>query len=151
MRCTTRLAFGAEVNGNPLGWVVDTGATYSLLEESQSSRLHLTFIQKDRPELGSFLRKDVEGRAVGLRGIGLGTRRLRVVCLPSLSVGSQTWQQVQIGAADFKVSELGDGGNSTADLHGLFGSELLAAHGALIDCSSLVLWFQPDGAQRTGR
>jgi len=33
---------------------------------------------------------------------------------------------------------------SKADIHGLFGADMLMRHGAVVDFSSLTIWLRPD-------
>ena len=142
VRCPRHLVMAAKTDGQPFGWAVDTGASYSLIEDSERVRLNLKLVE--HTPLGTFLPSTVEARGLGLLGHGLGTHVLRVACLPTFEVGARTWHDLYVGVEDVKLSELGDGGNSTADIHGIFGAELLAGHGAVIDFSSLTLWLRPD-------
>ncbi|MGD1031611.1 MAG: pepsin/retropepsin-like aspartic protease family protein [Opitutaceae bacterium] len=142
IRCTNRLVVNAITDGEPLGWMIDTGANYSLLEESERVLLNLKPVE--RPSLGTFLPNDAEGRGSGLNSRGLGTHDLKVVCLQTLKVGPQTWRNLYVGVEDIKISKLGDSGRSMADVHGILGAELLVGHGAVIDFSSLTLWLRPD-------
>ena len=144
IRCTSRLILAAGMGGQTLGWMVDTGASYSVIEESARARLKLKLVKKERPDIGSYLPSDVEGWNIGLQGLGLGTHRLRVVRLPALRIGPQTWRDLYVGVADFDLSQMNDTADSAVDIHGLLGAELLASHGALIDFSSMTIWLRPN-------
>jgi hypothetical protein len=142
IRCTNRLVVSAITDGEPFGWMIDTGSSHSLIDDSERERLKLKPVEQS--PLGTFLPSSVEGRGNGLNGHGLGTHTLRVVCLPTLTVGPQTWHDLYVGVEEVKLSKPGDGADSNADIHGILGDELLIRHGAVIDFSSLTLWLRPD-------
>jgi hypothetical protein len=112
------------------------------MEDSERVRLNLKPVE--RVPAGTLIPISVEGRGYGLNGRGLGTRILRVVHLPSLELGPQTWQDVYVGVEDLESRGLSEGGDQKANPHAILGDELLARHGAVIDFSSLTLWLRPD-------
>jgi len=142
IRCTRRLIMASKAGDQPFGWIIDTGSMYSLMEDSERVKLHLRPV--DRTPVGSFIPSSAEGRGYGLNGHGLGTHKMQAVCLPDLTVGPQTWHDLYVGVADLNIADLNRGDKTKADIHGLFGAELLMRHGAVIDFSSLTIWLRPD-------
>jgi hypothetical protein len=142
VRCTRRLIMKSKAGDQPFAWIVDTGSMYTLIEESERVELNLKPVE--HVLAGSFIPSNVEGRGYGLNGHGLGTHKMQVVCLPELTVGPQAWHNLYVGVSDLNIADLNRGNEPKADVHGLFGAELLMRHGAVIDFSSLTLWLRPD-------
>ena len=141
-RDSERFVLFARINEKKVVLLVDTGAMFTLMEDSERVRLNLK--PADRAPVGSFIPSSVEGWGYGLKGHGLGTQRMQAVCLPELTVGPQTWHDLYVGVADLDIADLNRGDESKGDVHGLFGAELLVRHGAVIDFSSLTIWLRPD-------
>ncbi len=137
-----RMIIKGEIRGHPTDWIVDTGARYSFLEESELSRLKVK--REQRSETGTNIPADLEGRLIGLQRIGLGTHRLTVARLSDLTVGERSWGNVYVGIVDMKMSELKGTEPISPNVHGFFGADFLLAHGGLIDFSTWILWFPPE-------
>jgi hypothetical protein len=142
IRCTRRLIMASMAGDRPFGWIVDTGATFTVIEDSYRVKLNLKPVE--HVVAGSFIPSNVEGKGYGLNGHGLGTHKQQVVCLPELAVGPQTWHNLYVGVSDLNIADLARDDKSKADIHGLFGADLLMRHGAVIDFSSQTIWLRPD-------
>jgi len=142
MRPGILLEINAEANGKSLAAGVDTGADFSLIDESQMPRLSLIAIKQDRPETGTLIPNELNGRVVGVGSIG--AHKLRVTTLNTFRLGSTEWKNLHFGIADLKAWNLGKPSAPAEHLQALLGSDFLLSHGALIDFSSRKLWLSPE-------
>ena len=130
LRCREEMTLtcSGQVAGNPLELLVDTGAAWSCLDWRQAEAWGL----KPRPS------------ATRLSGAGhTGTRGLAVAEVKSLRLGSVEISKVTLGLVALGDWGLAQEGKSLSEVKGLLGGEILAAHGAIIDCGGLKLWLQP--------
>jgi len=140
-----RLEIDSQVNQQPFAWMLDTGAVFSLMEESERISLKLPTIRL--ASTGSFLPLNVEGQVVGFKTGGLGDHQAKVVSLPTLAIGPRTWERVNVAVTDLKPTDF-DRTAEAIHLHGMLGSNFLVDEGAIIDFSSQTLWFRRPRAQR---
>jgi hypothetical protein len=146
-RLSTQLTGGLRIecmaNDTPVTLLVDTGCNISVLDESQTDRLGLTFVRENRPATGSLIPEEVSGRGVGVGEIG--THKFRVAKLRSLQLGSAKWQNVNVAIGNLKYWGLAKSPENKEETQGLFGIDELTKHGVLIDYSSRKLWLRPEG------
>jgi hypothetical protein len=139
----SRAMVEGKINDEPITWLVDTGASFTMLEEDMITHYQARRVQES--SLGSNIPRDLEGIAGGLEGIGLGRHRLTAARVAKLTVGGRTWPNVAIGIIDIKLSQIETlRGAPKSDVCGFLGADLLLAHGAIIDFSSRILWLPPD-------
>lgn len=115
-----------KVNGEPMEFLVDSGAAWSCLDQRQSARLKLKAMASP----------------ARITGAGAtGTRPVAVVEVKSLQVG-----EVNLSST-LALFDLADWGFAAPDqtlkeIQGIFGGELLKATSAVIDCHKLKLWIK---------
>ncbi|MBI3848868.1 MAG: aspartyl protease family protein [Verrucomicrobia bacterium] len=118
----------AKANGEPMKLLVDTGATWSMVDKHQVQRLHL------QPSVTAW----------EVAGLGkIGKHRVSVTRLKSLELG-----EIKAMRAEFGVAEMGDWGiagpkGELQDVDGVMGLDQLVLNSAFIDCRSLKLWLKP--------
>ncbi len=132
----------AEMNGQTVKLLVDTGAFATIVDDSQVARLGLKRLKSASPPTGSHIREDVEGRVFGAGEIG--REALYASDVKSFRIASQPWKRVQVGVADLVKWGLAKPGTRDQENQGLLGAELLVQHHALIDFSSGRLWLLPE-------
>lgn len=131
----------AKVNGQPLRLIVDTGAPFTQLDESQLKSLGLSVVMQTTPPAGSLIPEEAAGQVVGVGKIG--AHKLRVTTVKNFQIGAKTWQNIHLGVTNLKAWGLLQPGTGLEDEAGLLGRDLLAGQGALIDFASRKLWFRP--------
>jgi len=131
----------ARMNGHPVVLAVDTGATVSVLAESLIKPLNLVLFRQETPSTGSHIPDNVTGEVIGVGKIG--AHKLRLVTVNLLEIGVRNWANVHFGVANLKDWGISKPGSPGADIEGLFGAEMLAGHGALIDFAGGKLWLSP--------
>ena len=138
------LTVAAKLNGEMSRLVVDTGATFSLLDNALAKHLGLTAVKQDEPRLGSLMRKDWSANIVGFGKIG--AHNMWVTTVKSWELGSLQWTNVHVGVVDLKSWDLAEPGTRSENVRGILGREMLTARGALIDYHGRKLWFRPSEA-----
>lgn len=115
----------AKINDEPIKLVVDTGATWNLLDErwGRSRRLALS---------------DTNVRVVGIGEIG--SHPMQVTQLQKFELGELVMKDASFGLTSLDAWGLSEGGKWMPDTHGLLGADTLAENGALIDYPSMTLW-----------
>jgi predicted aspartyl protease len=136
------MTIDVSINAQSVRLGVDTGATFSLLDESQFKRLGLVALNVKDINSNTISQGDAVGTITGFGNIG--NHQARVAILKSLQAGERTWKQVYFGVADLSAWKIGKSGGAVADVQGLFGSDLLTGHGALIDFAAGKVWFRPE-------
>jgi predicted aspartyl protease len=126
----------AHVNGHPLDMLVDTGASLSLIDQSQSKRLGLQTVKQEK--IGSYIPVDPDFVTVGFRGVG--AHKTRIVKLNSIHVAGVSWRTVYFGMVDLGAWQPGAEKKEKA-IHGILGPDSLAPEDVLIDFASRKLWF----------
>jgi predicted aspartyl protease len=135
-----RLLAPSQVNGEASDWVVDTGSFVTFLEDGEKKRLGLRQI-KQADLTGSMLGQNLSAPIIGLQRIGVGNRRLTVSMLSALALGEKTWRNIPIGLVDLNMAELQDPEFAGRNVHGFIGADFLRSYGALIDFSTMTIWF----------
>lgn len=131
----------AQVEGQTVRLLVDTGADFCLLDDGLASQLRLELLKRDRPKTGSRIRARQQGAIVGVNEIG--AHDLFGAQLKSLRLGAREWTGFDVGVANLKAWGLSESGRPGGDIQGLVGAELLIPSGALIDFSARRLWLLP--------
>ena len=136
------LTVDAKLNGEMTKLLVDTGATFSLVDSALAKHLRLSAVKQDEPPLGSLIRKEWSTNVVGVGKIG--AHKMWVTTVKTWGVGSLQWTNVHAGVVDLKSWDLAEPGSRSEEVQGILGREMLAARGALIDYHSRKLWFRPE-------
>jgi hypothetical protein len=129
-------------NGQSMRLVVDTGASFTVLDDSQIKQLGLTTIREESPATGTAIRQEMTGNLVGIGRVGM--HQIRVATLESLQIGTRKWRQVHVGLTSLEHWDLAKSGGPGEGIKGLLGPDLLNRHGALIDISNRKLWLRPE-------
>lgn len=132
------IAIESKINGENVRLLVDTGDSISVLDQQLAARLHLRSVKSDEPANGSLSRPEVKGNLVGFNQIG--THDTRIALLDSFQIGEKEWKNLSYGVTNLKAWKLLDEADPKKGLQGIFGQELLAANGALIDFANRKLW-----------
>jgi predicted aspartyl protease len=122
-------------------WVVDTGAAYSVLDETQIRRLSLMLEKVRAPETGTLVTHDISGRAAGVGKIG--AHKFRVTTPNALQIGAREWKNVRFEVMNLENWGIGVPGKAWETVQGMLGEDMLISSGALIDCAGGKLWFRP--------
>ena len=125
--------------------LVDTGAVYSMLDESQVGRLSLTMEKRQAAETGTLIPEELTGRAIGIGAIG--AHKFRVATLSAMQIGPRTWKNVHFGVVNMKSWGVGVPGRFGDKIQGVLGANFLMSSGALIDCEGGKIWFRPANAE----
>ncbi len=141
MDLQAELTVDATFNDRPMRLVVDTGAVWSVLHEPWAKELGLTALKRDRPDTGTYIHEDYRAYTVG---IGVARQEIRVATVKTLQIGPRKWNDVHFGMVNLKGWGIEQLGRPGREVHGLLGLEMLGARKALIDSSSLKLWFGPE-------
>src|SRR5581483_12153992 len=136
------IAIQARINDHAVKLVVDTGDGASVLDQGLAERLHLKPVKELQPDVGSLIPQDATGNLIGINKIGM--HRAWVALLASFEVGERRWRNMSYGVIDLKAWKLIDEKDPEHGPQGLFGQELLAAKGGLIDFANRKLWFRPE-------
>ena len=136
------LTVDAKLNGEMSKLLVDTGASFSLVDDGLAKHLGLAAVKQDEPPLGSLIRKEWSANVVGVGKIG--AHKMWVTTVKTWGVGSLQWTNVHAGVVDLKSWDLAEPGSRSEEVQGILGREMLAARGALIDYHSRKLWFRPE-------
>ena len=129
----------AQVNGEPVRLMIDTGSFVTVLHESQVSRFGLKPLRQGTT--GSFIPAEMQGGMVGLGSIG--KHKLRAVKVASLKLGSREWNNIPVGIGDLRAWGIERASPTGRELQGLLGIDMLRTQGALIDFASGKLWLRP--------
>lgn len=130
LRENVALIVPARIENDAFELLVDSGAAWTCLDRRQAEAWGL----KAQP---STTRLSGAG--------GTGTRGLAVAEVRSLRLGSVALAKVTVGLLDLAAWGLAEPGRSLAEVKGMLGGELLAAHQMVIDCGALQLWLRPRG------
>lgn len=128
----------ARVNDKPVRLLVDTGGDFSVLDETQVSRLALKIEKREQPRTGTLIKEDYEARLIGIGKVG--AHKMRVTTI-KLQLGSREWKAAHFGVVNLKAWNVSA---SQEEVQGLLGRELLIQTGALIDPAGNKLWLQPE-------
>ena len=131
----------AKIKGEDVRLLVDTGATFSMLSDSQVSRLGLRMEQQRQASTGTLIPQDLSGRIVGVGQIGM--HKFRVTTLNTMQIGARQWTNVHVGVVNLQSFGIGKPGGWET-VQGMLGADILLNGGALIDCSSEKIWFRPE-------
>jgi hypothetical protein len=130
----------ARVNNQPVGLLVDTGSTLSMIDEARAKSLGLQPVK--HASTGSMIPENVN---VGMIGFGaIGRHNMWVTTLNQFDIGPRTWKNLYFGVQNLKhwrIEEFGAGPNA---VHGLLGADILTTSHALIDVGRGMLWFAPE-------
>jgi predicted aspartyl protease len=135
------LSVEAQVNDQPVRLLVDTGATYSVLDEASAQALGLRHLKTKQAPTGSLIPEEVNSGFVGMGNIG--RHKMWVTTLAHFQLGSSAWKDLYFGVVNLKAWKLDSHGNGRDAVHGLLGADLLTANHALIDLSTGMLWLLP--------
>jgi hypothetical protein len=124
------------INGRSVDMLVDTGASLSLIDQSQFKRLGLQTVKQDK--IGSYIPVDPDLASVGFRGIG--AHKTKIVKLNSIEIAGVSWPTVYFGMADLSAWQPGSETNENA-IRIVLGPDSLAPEDVLIDFASRKLWF----------
>ena len=122
------LVFGvrAEMNGEPVKLLIDSGASASVLDQGAVERVHLNHSEK-------------RGRVI--RGVGkIGASWLYQGKVNSLRLGEVTVTNLDFAVADLSRWGMSGKPNKARDVDGLLGVEFLSRNGSIIDYQSRKLW-----------
>ena len=136
------LNIDARLNGEPVRLLLDTGSSLSLLDEAEAKRFSLNSIRHDQPELGTYIREDINVRIVGMGSIG--AHQGWVATLRSLQIGSREWKDIHFGVTNLRAWGIEQLASAGQKVQGFLGMHLLMGEGALIDFASGKLWLRPD-------
>jgi predicted aspartyl protease len=132
------MAVDAEVNHQRVSLGIDTGAQFSVLDNSQIKRLSLTPIKHDGPPTGTLIAPDWKGRLIGIGKIG--AHEFKIASLKTLQIGSRKWEGIHFTTANLNDWGIAKPGAAGEELQGLLGAEMLAGNGALVDFGNRKLW-----------
>lgn len=130
----------AEINGHPVLLLVDTGAPFNLLDNSQVQHLGLNIVRYSRPATGSFIEREAGVSVVGMGDIGL--QHMKIAKLDTLRLGQRQLKGVYFGVGDLKAWGLGGSGARHEEIKGWLSKSFLGMQGALIDVSRGKLWLR---------
>jgi len=136
------LTVDAKVNDESVKLLVDTGSTFSILDNALAKRLGLAAVKHDAADVGSLIPKEWTANAIGFGKIG--AHKMWVTKLKALEVGSLQWTNVHVGVTGLKNWGLAEPGSRSEEVQGVLGREMLRGRGALIDYHSHKLWFRPE-------
>jgi predicted aspartyl protease len=134
-----------KINGEPVPLLVDTGASFSMVDDAVQKRLSLPTAKQDQPATGTRINGEVNGLIVGVGSVG--ARTLRVVKLDTLQIGDRVAKHVHFGTANLTPRSRTGAGSAAAEVQGLLGIEMLTRHGAVIDLAGSTLWLRPEPAK----
>lgn len=141
LRADPGLIADISINGQSVQFIVDTGAPFTALDESQLTPLGLSTVKQTAPSTGTLIPAEETGRAVGSGKIG--AHRLRATTVKTLCIGQKELKDVHLGVVDLKAWGLLKAGSPGEHLVGLLGIDILQGQGALIDLAGEKLWFYP--------
>ena len=137
---THRIKVTAALNGKPVKWLVDTGASFTVLAEATRATMKIPIMRADSSE--SFLPTALTGRFGGLTQDGLGTHEVHALEISDFTIADRDWGRVYIASHDLIFTD-GKKLSESDDLQGILGADLLRSHGAVIDLSSDTIWLPP--------
>jgi len=131
-----------EINGGSVRLLIDTGAPFDLLDDSELKALGLSILHYERAATGSYIKEDVTSSVIGMGEIG--RHRLHAIKAETFQIGTSTWKNIYFGVTDLKDWELSKPGTRGETIKGLLSLAFLGTHGALIDISGNKLWLRPE-------
>jgi hypothetical protein len=141
----SRLRVDSKINGQPLTWLIDTGARYTIIDRVGERMMGLHPIMEVR--VGSNIPQPKEVQMRGLNGIGLGRQTAHVMKLHQFEIGQQSWRDFFMLGADIDVAGKWPATEGNPP-HGILGAELLTNDGAIIDPRDGTLWFRRADPER---
>jgi predicted aspartyl protease len=138
---TPMLTIAATVNDQPTYLLVDTGAAFNNLHEPWAKSLALKPVRHERVATGTFIPEDVSAHTMGF---DIGLHKFWVTAIKDLEIGNRKWKDVDFAVTDLHDWKIERFGSPGKPVQGILGLAMLRGHGALIDCSSLKLWFAPE-------
>ena len=132
------LTVEAEINGHGVCLLVDTGASFSLLDASELARLSLSLVKEDHPAPGTLIPGDVSGNVVGVGKIGAHT--LKVTKVKLVRIGAKELKEVHFGVTSLASWKLAAHDDRAKEINGLLGADLLINNDGLIDFANRKLW-----------
>jgi len=118
----------ARINGQPVTWLVDSGAVWSCLDAKIAGSLNLRLTPSPNR----------------IRGAGAaGQRALAVADLRQFQIGGRELRHLSVAVFSLTDWGLGADGKALEKVGGILGGSELATLGALIDCRELQLWLRP--------
>jgi gag-polyprotein putative aspartyl protease len=141
------LLLDAQINAKPVRLIVDTGASDTLLDETEMNRLGLRTYK--RTTTGTMIpTDDTHHLVIGLGRVG--AHKLRVVKIDKLQIGETQWKDLYVGISDVSAWKNVDD-QGVKMFHGMLGPGVMAPQGVLIDFATLKLWFPiKPSARRNG-
>jgi len=131
------MEYGCGWNQKPLNWLIDTGASLTIIDQSGENQIGLYPVDESRP--GPHDPRELE--LYGFKGGGVGDKFFHVLLLDELKIGERTWHHFYVTGSNIEIT----GGNPhELPLHGILGDDALVNVGALIDPREGVMWFRPD-------
>jgi hypothetical protein len=130
----------AEINGHPVRLLVDTGAPYHILDNSQIKALGLNLVHYSRPSTGSYIERDAATTLVGTGKIGAHTAN--VSKLDTFELGGRTWKNLYFAVTDLGQWGAAAPGSRDEATKGFLSQEFLGRQGALIDVGRRKLWLR---------
>ncbi len=132
----------AQVNGESVTLLLDTGAPFEELDDSELKRLGLSVLRYDRAATGSYIRQDVTGNVLGIGDIG--AHKVHATKVDTFRLGLSQWKGIYFGVTDLKPWGLAKPGTRGEGIKGFLSMVFLGRHGALIDLSANKLWLRPE-------
>ncbi len=124
------LAVSVGIPGHQARMLIDTGAFWSILDNDAATRMGL------RPRPNGWTISGVTRE--------IGRKPLSSVEIPSLEIGDIKLGKVLFGVAELKGWGIGKGGVDTStNIDGLLGPDVLVGSSGLIDTQGLRLWLKP--------
>ena len=123
----------AQLNGQTLEMLVDSGAAWSCVDARQRERLGLK-------ALPSLVRISGAGRT--------GSRNVAVANVNSFRLGEVEMKRTTLAMLDLADWGFAAPEKTLSEVRGILGGEILAAGGAVIDCHALKLWVKRDATAR---
>jgi len=131
------LLVDAQINGQPVPLLVDTGCGISVLDQAEMNRLGLRPVTREK--IGSYIPDDDFNAKVS--GVGkIGGHKLHFTKVDMLQIGETQWKGLYMGTTDLSAWKIMDK-QGKKRLHGALGPGTLAPEGVVIDFATRKLWF----------
>jgi predicted aspartyl protease len=136
------MVVAAQINGQAVPLMVDTGAAFTTLDDSQPKRLSLKVEKREQATTGTAIQEDYKTQFTGVGEIG--AHEVRMARLGIFQIGSRQWKKYPVGIMDLKAWNTAEPGKPGAEVLGMLGMEFLAGQGTIIDYANCTLWFRPE-------